>query len=291
MNNSRLQFLSKDTLLIGTISLVLGIGLISSAVVYSKNQKSTDRKTSETETTSQSSATPSPTSSPVPTTDTSTITDNEFYTYANAALGLSLKLPKTAVNQHGGCQYVGAYEAFTSQYSNAPIKVFDDTKAGMLHIGFETFYQLTGTKKENGSISYTDCKVVKNTPELITAAMKTTPDMSGAVWSINYKRIQNDAELEKFVKEMHGTTCKVKEKASFSKDVFDIQIVNGDTNTDNAANKCTLNYNYVMRYNPVKKVAINWNLGQSSALFRSYDRGTDMYQPYDDQVVKSLVMQ
>lgn len=281
MRKFHIDKLQKDTFLIGTISVVIGVTLLGGTIAYRKSQSNTN----EEKTTQQNPpVTPSPTTTPSVAVDINKITDSEFSTYSNSTLGLTMKLPKTAVNQYGGCQFIGAYDSYTSQYAKSPLLVFEDVKNSSLYIAFDHYYQLSGKTNESGAMSYSDCKLVKNSADTIASALKNDPDFSGSLWEISYQKVQNENELEKFIQSEHGDACIIKEQIELSPGVFDVRIVNSAPQS----NTCMLNYNYILQYNANKKVAVSWNLGQTDTVFRDYDPDYEIFQAYDEYIIKSF---
>ncbi len=273
---------SKDKILIAAVSLLMASGLIGGTLIYSRQIKSRKIVTKEIQS-SLPTPTPIETSSP-----TSPIKDSEFYAYTSPNFGFSLKLPKTAINQYGGCSFNGEYNAYTSEFVGTPVKVFEDVKNSKVYIAFEHFYQLTpSTETDSGAITYTDCKLVKNNLETILPSSRNNPEQNGIIWEINFRKILSDADLTKFVQDVDGSTCSIKSKKNVGKNLFDIEILQGDASAGSES-KCPLNYKYIFLYNSDKKLAMSWHTGQTDRVFREYDNATSTYQSYDRLVTKTL---
>lgn len=84
---------------------------------------------------------------------------------------------------------------------------------------------------------------------------------TGIPWAILIKKVNNDEELEKFLKEKYGEGCQLGEKKSTDQTgVFDIQI-KGD-GKDLGSTKCPVNFLTVVKYYPAKQVVASWDIGQ-----------------------------
>jgi hypothetical protein len=290
--------ISRDTILIGGISVILAMALVGAAAMAvnqgkeTKSQEPVPQNNANQGQQSQSSQQASATPQLV----LKEVKDTDFATFTSAKAGFSLKLPKTAFNWFGGCEFNNKTNSFNEAGVQSTVRGFEDIKAGIVYIGFDHYYQMLGKKQQldDKAVSYStysDCKPIQNSTDLINsriAAKGEDTDLPhlGVLWQINYQKIAKDEDLVKFIQANHGDSCKLVEKKEITPNVFDLIVEQDDTIT--TGTRCPLNYNYILTYNSAKKYAVSWNIGQSDFVFKQYNNEYKAYVNYDDYIVKSF---
>jgi hypothetical protein len=80
-------------------------------------------------------------------------------------------------------------------------------------------------------------------------------------WAIVARDVQDDAELDAFIKSRYGSGCSLGEQVASSQEgVYDVRI-QGD-GKDLSETMCPLNYVTVVKYYPKGGKVIAWDLGQ-----------------------------
>lgn len=212
----------------------------------------------------------SPSVGPTSTPEKSTMTsiDSTWNLYTNNVFGFSIKVPKTAYEFAETC-VDGKLDT-----GPAPVKVFDDPMGA--YITYEFFYEYPVDNK---------CQKTVNTLSIVDQRANQWKSGNGnplfdpGNWHIINANIQNDAELEQFVKDNYGSSCKVGDKKISSAGVYDVQVL-GD-GLDLEITKCPINFILALKYSPELKKAATWSVGQSS-IFSSKDGS------YDPEMIASF---
>lgn len=80
-------------------------------------------------------------------------------------------------------------------------------------------------------------------------------------WAIDVTDIEDDAHLERWVKEHYGPGCSVEERApTVQPGVEDVLLAGDGLPLDTT--RCVLNFVYEIRYQPSKQRVLSWELGQ-----------------------------
>lgn len=183
--------------------------------------------------------------------------DKTWNQYTNYKLCFSLKVPKRARGDDR-CEWSTkdgdhSYRPTTPELVDT--KIFEDQKDVFVTLSYQ--YRLTGETVENNRHYYSDCQKIYSSIE--TAEKDPFPH-----WYIKTRKINNDQELETFIKSNYGAGCQLGEKKpSKQAGVFDVEIKGDGKDLDQTA--CPLNFMYVLKYAPLKNLVFNWNMGQSSA--------------------------
>lgn len=85
------------------------------------------------------------------------------------------------------------------------------------------------------------------------------------------KKVNNDIELEQFIKDKYGKKCKlgVKNQSAAQEDIFDISIDSSGWDVKNTPepwtkeNSCFVNYGTFIKYNPKNNLVASWDRGQA----------------------------
>ncbi|MFH0988221.1 MAG: hypothetical protein V1763_02520 [Parcubacteria group bacterium] len=109
----------------------------------------------------------------------------------------------------------------------------------------------------------------------------------GLPWAIVVKTVNNDQELDKFIKNMYGADCNLGTKApSEQSGMFDVQIANRNERIEEG---CWLNYIIALKYSPEFNRVAAWTIGQAPTFINSEIKDADgnaIY--YDEDMAKSF---
>ncbi len=212
------------------------------------------------------------------TTDTaSTINsvDQTWNKYTNHKYGFSIKVPKKMYHGYGSaCEW--KTDSYRPKNGIVPVKIFEDEN---IYISSEYFYELTGETIRDNIHYYSGCEKVANS----LARLKDDKYFQQQSWKFVIRDIDNDTQLENFIKERYGSGCKLGEKNSSDQSgVFDVSILGDGKDLEDT--ECPLNYMTVLKYYPAKNKAISWDLGQASTFVAD-----ENYQNiYDQEMVNSF---
>lgn len=243
------------------ISIILITTIVAGSVVYflltSKKGVTPTNEPPKTSPTLSSE----PKSSPSPSTITSV--DASWNKYTNYQLGLSLKVPKQMMEPYGLCNYndKNGDHSYRPQEAGIPVKIFEDKD--IVYLAAEYNYELSGeTKDDTGRTYYSKCDKVANT----VTRLSDWENYHSPQWQIVVKNIENDNELEQFLKNRYGEGCSLgAKKPANQNSVFDIEI-QGD-GLDLGETKCPINYATKVLYYPNKKKVVAWDLGQACSFY------------------------
>lgn len=275
----KIQGNKNQTILIGLlILLVLGVSALC-AFLYLSNKKLANR-VAET----NNAVNTAPTNKVVEvapeneSSQTNPVSDNPsdpFTTYTNNKLGFSIKVPKTAANMYGNCTWVdaGSKSSFRPKTELTPVKVFENGDS--TYIAFEYAYQLTDKTTIDGQSYYKDCKKVDTTIAQLDQGRRT--------WNIISKQVNNDAELDAFIKQRFGSGCSLGEKtASAQPNVFSIKVLDDEEYME--ISECVLNFMFVVKYAPTINRVFTYDRGQAATFAKTLDYSV----VYDDEMDKSF---
>lgn len=253
-------------------ALATQVGALEEAVEVAETSGDTGDKNTPMATNAELTATPSPTAQPEEVQDK--VTDEEqppselsriddtWNQYTNFGLGFSIKIPSVKMNAFGACEWneENGDHSFRPRYALVPVTVFED--ANTVYITGEYQHVLSGETREtseNGGtrIFYSECEAVLNSLTLLR-----DPDSYQEMWAIVVEEVQNDQELEAFLRVRYGEGCSLGEKVEAGQaGVFDIHIQgDGKDLTDTA---CPINFGTVIKYYPVGGKVVAWNTGQA----------------------------
>lgn len=247
------------------ISIILITAIVAGGLVYflltSKKASTTSTQALPTPTTQFVGPTLLTASSSSPSSITSL--DASWNKYTNYQLGLSLKVPKQMIEFHGLCSYndKNGDHSYRPQEAAVPVKILEDKE--MVYIAAEYNYELSGeTKDDTGRTFYSKCDKVTNT----VARLSDRENYHSSQWQIVVKEIENDTELEQFLKNRYGEGCSLGAKTvSKQSGVFDIEILGDGLSLGET--KCPINYATKVLYYPNKKKVAAWDLGQACSFY------------------------
>jgi hypothetical protein len=191
-----------------------------------------------------------------------TMLDETWFKYTNYQLGFSINFPRTKIHFMGSCVWneENGDRSYRYEYSHVPVKIFEDENT--VYITSEYQHVLSGETRETDAdggtrIFFSECEAVMNSLELLH-----DPDYYQEMWEIVVQDIQNDGDLDAFLKTRYGSSCSLGEKVMSGQDgVYDIRI-QGD-GKDLSETLCPLNYGTVVKYYPEWNKVIAWDTGQA----------------------------
>jgi hypothetical protein len=211
--------------------------------------------------------TPSPgTTTPSASEESKTVSLDEIWNlYTNNKYGFSIKFPKKSTGA-APCVWSteGGDHSYRPKSGPVPVTVFEKN---LVYLTQEFTYKLTGEQKEGSRSYFSGCD--KQTISLANVQ----DEFIG--WQIEIKTIDSDEELTAFIQSTYGQGCGLgQKKLSTQEGVFDVEVPS-DQST------CFMNFRYVLKYSPEKKMLYSWGLGQDISF--SLDN-----VPYDEEMVKSF---
>ena len=206
--------------------------------------------------------------------------DDTWIQYTNHQMGFTIKIPKTMAHFYGACKWSeeGGDHSFRPDPAIVPVKVFED--GSTVYIANEFYYELLGETVENNISYFAQCEVVTNNLETLQAL----ENYYNAKWTIVMQEIQDDAQLDAFIKARYGAGCSLGEKTPWDlqEGVFDVGI-EGD-GLPMETTECLINYATVLKYYPDGGKVISWHLGQAW----TFAGDVDYTVIYDGEMVDSF---
>ena len=137
--------------------------------------------------------------------------DDTWNQYVNSRLGISIRFPKMMIAQYGACRWSeeGTDHSYRPEAALVPVRVFEDTNT--IYIAAEYYYQLADEIcQEDGRCYYAECSKVMNTQILLQDSENVYQQM----WKLEVEEVQDDEELDEFIKSRYGVGCKLGKKES-----------------------------------------------------------------------------
>lgn len=185
--------------------------------------------------------------------------DDTWIQYTNYQLGFTIKVPKTMAHYYGSCKWSeeGGDHSYRPEPAIVPVKVFED--GNTVYIASEYYYELLGETVEDGVSYFAECQAVTNNLALLQAP----ENFYQAKWTIVMQEIQDDVQLDAFIKTRYGAGCSLGEKTPWNlqEGVFDVGIL-GDGKPMETT-ECLINYATVLKYYSDGNRVISWHLGQT----------------------------
>ena len=179
--------------------------------------------------------------------------DESMFLYTDTVLGFSLRLPKRV--------YAGP------TLPSVEVSVFEDHEH----------------QRDFVAVKEWDKNVEGNSMQKTTLKHLQESDYPPGRWEILSRPIQNDGELQTFIKERYGKDCRVGEKLPTKQaGTWDVKI-GGFTMPEDG--DCFVNYATVIRYSPSRQQVIFWNMGQDVNFVAGM---TPDSRVYDDDIVDSF---
>ncbi len=222
----------------------------------------------------------------VPVSQKEEIKKEEVWKKYTGELGFSMKIPQ-AVHD--------VYRCSSDETIWVPVKVFEDEENEIVFITQEYYYEAKYNSELNKYME--PCEKITYSLELLKREIEPIPKftISPKPWlglAIAVKNINNDIELNEFVKDTYGSGCLVEKKESWKQDgVYEIEIKgeDWDKGADLGTTTCPVNYIYKILYAPEKNKIMSVNLGQECTF------GTDFipesyseYKCYDEEMLDSF---
>lgn len=192
--------------------------------------------------------------------------DQNWNLYHNDEYGFSMKVPKKILNPYYN-MLCGQKVSLAIKNKKVPVKVFEG-KSVYISTGYY-FDEVDGK----------GCSKVKNSLAHIHSA-----DYFQNGWQLIFAEVNNDVELEDFIKENYGFGgCRLGNKVpSEQVGVFDISILSDGK--EPSESNCFINYNRVIKYYPKRNIVVSWHLGQESRFFAD-EKGAGVY---DQEMINSF---
>ncbi len=202
--------------------------------------------------------------------------DDTWNLYTNYDLGFTFKFPKSAFHPNSSCQWID--NSYRTRGGIVPVSVFEDSNN--VYISTEFFYQLSGMNQINNIYTFSSCNRIENS---ISNLNNDNYSQIQRSWKFYIRTINNDFELENFIKERYGLGCKLGHKNTTNQTgVYDIQILSDGKNPEES--NCFINYITVLKYYSKNNIAVSWDIGQSYSFFAD---DTFHYQ-YDQEMLESF---
>lgn len=215
--------------------------------------------------------------------------------------GISLKYPKQ-IGALDRCENKG-HDPFVA------MKILDDKTKGIIYAAPDYYYDYPATS--DGSEDTTKpCQKIVNSLDQINGqgVAQTAYYSSGSILgglNINVKDVKNQDELDKFIQDVFGSGCKIKDPGVYkdaSGNVTSLDQMGGDyeiklnafedangnlTSLDETV--CPVNYIYKIMYNKATNKAVAMNLGQDCTIDNGVDPLSANYECYTTEIADSII--
>lgn len=172
--------------------------------------------------------------------------NSDWLTYKNEELGFQMDIPKLMEN-------------WVCDFKVTPVATFENNIKKTVFISSKYYFEPC----DNSVLNTLD---MLNNPNI-----RHKPG-----WKIEVKDINNDLELNNFIKSRYGQGCGIGEKRLLQQTgVYDVDIL-GD-GKDLGSTLCPLNYGTVLRYYPDKNILVVWDTGQECKFALSNSICNDKY--------------
>jgi len=99
-------------------------------------------------------------------------------------------------------------------------------------------------------------------------------------WRITVADVNNEQELDAFIKKHYGKDCTYHKENTIFQDTFDIVLESDGKPLDTT--ECPINYDYYLKYSPINKKVASWNTSQECQIGFSFDKC------FDKQIAQSF---
>ena len=136
--------------------------------------------------------------------------DDTWSQYINPRLGISFRFPKMMMATYGACRWSeeGGDHSYRPEAALVPVRVFED--ANTIYIAAEYYYELGEESCQDGRCTYAECTQVINTQALL----QDPENMYQQMWKWGVEKVEDDEELDAFIKSRYGVGCELGEKES-----------------------------------------------------------------------------
>jgi len=263
--------MNKSNLILASVSAIIFTSIL---IIFSPTSKKTF----------PSSPTPNPMTTNIPQIETEKSEikneseiislDGTWNLYKNYQLGFLIKFPKIALNSWANCREENGQ--FLNQEGPLPITVYESQE--YVHIAPKYFYDPTEENKE-GIIFNSNCIKTNITADLIEERIVSSSYtyLPSSIWSIKVKDINNEQELDQFVKSSYFSGCTYTLKES-THDALDVQI---NSDIGEPTPKCPINFVHVFKYFPKYHKAVTWSIGHEA----TFQNGSDVL---DGEMIESF---
>jgi len=164
--------------------------------------------------------------------------DSTWNKYSHPFLGFSIKVPKEVSTTK--CKD-------NLEEINIPMIVLEDDDAAYITKAY--------------SYNWMDCSESKHT-------LSDLQDSKRHAWKISPQTVNNDTEIDAYIKKHYGSGCSIKEKvASSQAGVFDIKLQNTGPGFP-LEESCFINYRTVIKYSPDLNLIAHWSMGQDANWYK-----------------------
>lgn len=212
--------------------------------------------------------------------------EEEIWEKYTSELGFSMKIPQNVF---------GVYRCFSDKTIWVPVKVFEDKENEIVFITQEYYYE---AKYDSELNKYTEpCEKIIYSLKLLKEDVASISGLTNSPkpWlglALVIKNINNDIELNKFIKDTYGSGCLIEKKEPWKQNgVYEIKIKgeDWDRGADLGTTTCPINYTYKILYAPEKNKVMSVNLGQecqfgNDPALESYSE----YKCYDEEMIDSF---
>lgn len=272
MNN---KINSNNKQIIIAIILILGIGAGILGYLQYRNKTSPISSISPIASVSPSIST-TPTFTPPP---------EVWETYTNSQLGFSMKYPQMVY---------GVYDCSIKKTVFVPIKIIEDNKSGITYITKEYF---SDNSEPCNKIAYSLEMLKNETKKQQEEGDKNSPSYTSGLgwnkilsgWTILFRDIKSENELNKFIKENYGPGCFTGDRKPWKqKGIYEIEIkgMDWDKKADLGTTACSWSSKKVLLFAPGKNKFMSINLGQECTFGTDYT--SESYKCYDEEMVHSF---
>ena len=206
--------------------------------------------------------------------------------YTNHQLGFSIKFP----------QIVYGINRCSDEIIWVPVKIFEDNENGIVFITEEYYYDNWDRESQTNTgpckkITYSLESLRENMTPIFEFKAMPKPWLGLAIM---IKNINNDIELNKFIKNTYGPGCFAGEKELWKQEgIYEIRIEGEDWEwepgtdlIDLGTTTCPWNYVYKILYAPEKNKVMSVNLGQECTF--GTDPSSESFKCYNDEMIDSF---
>jgi hypothetical protein len=182
--------------------------------------------------------------------------DSTWDLYTNHDFGFSIKIPKEFYAWAGECAYSTENEdhSYRPFYAEVPMVAFEDEHS--VFLTNEYFYELGGETTSGGISYYSECNRITNSLELT----RDDPQIAINSWKINITEVNNEQELETYIKDEFGTGCELGEQTETEQaGVYAVSIDGSDLGAETPL--CPIDSLKVLRYYPSERKLVDWDAG------------------------------